>query len=188
MKATPYDNELPCEQGLPGVPGVDESNVIGDKFHLHQGQMIPPFQILSFDWLGFHLQERPLVSIGQIPFHHLQIVYLRKFHLHLDEGETFDDKKFANNEEEFVQSTPEVSPEDEIPANQMRESGMEGSFVFDEGETFDDKQFANNEEEFVQSTPEVDWTNSFSSSSNCLSSKVSPSSRTNDPSIPDSLI
>jgi hypothetical protein len=30
MEATPYDNELPCEQGLPGVPGVDESNVIGD--------------------------------------------------------------------------------------------------------------------------------------------------------------
>jgi hypothetical protein len=73
----------------------------------------------------------------------------------LDEGETFDDKKFENDEKEFVQSTPEVSPEDEIPANQMRESGMEGSFVLDEGETFDDKKFENDEKEFVQSTPEV---------------------------------
>jgi hypothetical protein len=96
------------QQGLPGVPGVDESNVIGDddkEYEYHekkdsfsseeestQKDLEPTndmkeswnlsSQILSFDWLGFHLRERFLVLTGQILPHYLQIVYHRKFLLH----------------------------------------------------------------------------------------------------------
>ncbi|VDI42801.1 microtubule-associated protein 2 [Mytilus galloprovincialis] len=74
----------------------------------------------------------------------------------LEDGETFEDNKYAGDVDEFEQSTPEISPEQEqTPQSQMRETGMEGSLVFDKGETFDDKNYDGDEGEFEQSTPEV---------------------------------
>ncbi|XP_071157234.1 microtubule-associated protein 2-like isoform X3 [Mytilus edulis] len=74
----------------------------------------------------------------------------------LEDGETFEDNKYAGDVDEFEQSTPEISPEQEqIPQSQMRETGMEGSLVLDKGETFDDKNYDGDEGEFEQSTPEV---------------------------------
>ncbi|CAC5411591.1 Microtubule-associated protein 2 [Mytilus coruscus] len=81
----------------------------------------------------------------------------------LDEGETFEDKKYERDQagfehdvNEFEQTSPEISPEEEqIPQSQMRETGMEGSLVLDEGETFDDKNYDGDDGEFEQSTPEV---------------------------------
>ncbi|VDI42802.1 microtubule-associated protein 4 [Mytilus galloprovincialis] len=74
----------------------------------------------------------------------------------LEDGETFEDNKYAGDVDEFEQSTPEISPEQEqTPQSQMRETGMEGSLVLDEGETFDDKNYDGDEGEFEQSTPEV---------------------------------
>ncbi|XP_076093643.1 uncharacterized protein LOC143064600 isoform X5 [Mytilus galloprovincialis] len=74
----------------------------------------------------------------------------------LEDGETFEDNKYAGDVDEFEQSTPEISPEQEqTPQSQMRETGMEGSLVLDKGETFDDKNYDGDEGEFEQSTPEV---------------------------------
>ncbi|XP_052095357.1 microtubule-associated protein futsch-like isoform X2 [Mytilus californianus] len=81
----------------------------------------------------------------------------------LEEGETFDDNKYAGDVDEFVQSTPEISPEEEqIPQSQMRETGLEDSLILDEGETFEDKKYEGDQagfehdvNEFEQTSPEI---------------------------------
>ncbi|XP_063421983.1 microtubule-associated protein 2-like isoform X2 [Mytilus trossulus] len=66
-----------------------------------------------------------------------------------------DDKTLCDEKNENEQPIFDDSQNNDIQANQMRESGMEGSFVLEDGETFEDNKYAGDVDEFEQSTPEI---------------------------------